>query len=220
MIFNWLRCGRLIKLALPFLVAVLAVAAGAVVQSDRVAVMLSRILGKRFPDAPTVPADLHGIIVLGGDLGVYPDGPNRTVVKSPRITAAIPLAVRYPHAVVVVSGGFREAEDGLAMLVAAGISPTRIGTEGQSRSTLENARFTSALVGGDRSKNWLLVTSRLHLPRAVGTFRQAGFNVTGVPAAVNATPQALPRIARHEMLALVAYRLAGHSSSFLPGQEN
>jgi uncharacterized SAM-binding protein YcdF (DUF218 family) len=209
------------KFSVMFWAAVLAVAAGAAVaQSDRVAVTLGRVLEARFPEAPALPADLHGIIVLGGDLGVYPDGPNTTVVKSPRISAAIPLAIRYPDAVVVVSGAFREAEDGLAMLVAAGISPARILIEVRSRTTLENARFTGTLVGFARSRNWLLVTSPFHLPRAVGTFRQVGFNVIGVPAAGNATPQSLPRIARHEMLALVVYRLGGHTTAFLPGQEN
>jgi len=92
-----------------------------------------------------------------------------------------------------------------------------------SRTTYENAVFTAALPGVDRTRPWLLVTSAWHMPRALATFRAAGWNVTPYPVDYRTgirtpwTEYSLVdsprrwRIALHEWAGLLAYRLAGRA---------
>ena len=58
---------------------------------------------------------------------------------------------------------------------------TRVQLEERSRNTVENALFTKALIDPKPGERWLLVTSAMHMPRAVGVFRQAGFPVEAYP---------------------------------------
>jgi len=95
--------------------------------------------------------------------------------------------------------------------------------ESRSRTTYENAVFTAALPGVDKRRPWLLVTSAWHMPRALATFRAAGWNVTPYPVDYRTgtrTPwteyslvDSLRRwgIALHEWAGLLAYRLAGRA---------
>jgi uncharacterized SAM-binding protein YcdF (DUF218 family) len=78
---------------------------------------------------------------------------------------------------------------------------------------------------------WLLVTSSYHMPRAMGTFRKAGFNViafsTGSrthgwreiwwPATTATENLRRLDIAAHEWLGLLAYRLSGYSDEWFAG---
>ena len=54
--------------------------------------------------------------------------------------------------------------------------------ETRSRNTRENARYTAALLSSLRSPRVLLVTSALHMPRALAEFRRAGVTVVAAPA--------------------------------------
>jgi uncharacterized SAM-binding protein YcdF (DUF218 family) len=186
-----------------------------VVLSKPVSVALGQMLEERFPSDPAIPAELCGIIVLGGDLEYYATVPNTYVMKSARIAAAIRLATKFENARIVLSGAYREAEDGRSMFVVAGISASRVVAETQATNTWENASFTRVLIGSERRRPWVLITSAVHMPRAIGAFRQAGFNVIGVPAD-RKTPEALARISLREAFALISYRITGRSSALLP----
>jgi DUF218 domain len=61
------------------------------------------------------------------------------------------------------------------------LSRDRIIVERKSRNTTENAAFTKQLVMPKPGERWLLVTSAMHMPRAVGVFRKAGFAVDAYP---------------------------------------
>jgi uncharacterized SAM-binding protein YcdF (DUF218 family) len=50
--------------------------------------------------------------------------------------------------------------------------------ESKSRNTFENAVMSKSVAGVEASQPWLLVTSAWHMPRALATFRKAGWNVT------------------------------------------
>ena len=53
--------------------------------------------------------------------------------------------------------------------------------ESQSRDTYENAVYCAGMLRPKPGERWLLVTSAFHMPRAVGVFRKAGFDVTAYP---------------------------------------
>ncbi len=46
---------------------------------------------------------------------------------------------------------------------------------------MENATFSRAVADPKPGERWLLVTSAFHMPRAIGTFRQAGFPIEAYP---------------------------------------
>jgi uncharacterized SAM-binding protein YcdF (DUF218 family) len=101
--------------------------------------------------------------------------------------------------------------------------------ETRSRNTFENAVFTKAMVNPKPGERWLLVTSAQHMPRAVGCFRQAGFEVEAYPVAWRTRPRGRITfagtlsgglntldLATHEWIGLIAYRLTGRSGELLP----
>ncbi len=89
---------------------------------------------------------------------------------------------------MVVSGAFlddygaeySEARTLEKLLVDMGVSEDRIYVDEKSRNTYENAKESQRLLG-DVSGPILLVTSAMHMPRAVGCFKKAGVPVTPWP---------------------------------------
>jgi uncharacterized SAM-binding protein YcdF (DUF218 family) len=63
-----------------------------------------------------------------------------------------------------------------------------------------------------------LVTGASHMPRAIGSFRKAGFVVEPWPV-YDLTVSGRPTmdVARHEWLGLFAYWAVGRTSALLPG---
>ncbi len=121
----------------------------------------------------------------------------------------------------------------LPLLESFGIARERVTLETHARNTAENATFTKALVKPKPGERWLLVTSALHMPRAVGCFRRVGFAVEPYPVDWTTPPRldlaslapadelsaGLLRLdkASHEWLGLLAYWLTGRTSALLPG---
>ena len=64
---------------------------------------------------------------------------------------------------------------------AVGLDQGDVVYEDRSRNTFENALFTRDLVKPKEGERWLLVTSAMHMPRAVGVFRKVGFPVIAYP---------------------------------------
>jgi uncharacterized SAM-binding protein YcdF (DUF218 family) len=149
------------------------------------------------------------------------------------------LARAYPDARIVYSGGngdlfangAREADFAAPVLESLGVPRRRLILERDSRNTAENARFTKALVDPKPGERWLLVTSASHMPRAIGCFRQVGFDVEAVPVG-RREPGAASRFwpmrtlgrglaqldeAMREWIGLVAYRITGRTGALLPG---
>jgi uncharacterized SAM-binding protein YcdF (DUF218 family) len=110
----------------------------------------------------------------------------------------------------------------------------RLILEAKSRDTYENAAFlkeqltrAGELGSGTR---WLLITSAYHMPRAMGAFRQAGFNVEPWPVDYRTRGKAdLTRpfdkvseglrrvdVASREWAGLLAYWLRGRSDALFP----
>jgi uncharacterized SAM-binding protein YcdF (DUF218 family) len=204
--------------------------------------VLMFLLEARFPPWDTARGAPDGIVVLGG--GIKPDvsAARKDVVlteSGARITTAVALARRYPNARLLYSGGSgaliynegSEAQSAVQIFESLGIPRSRLMVEEQSRNTVENAAFSLLVAMPQPGQRWLLVTSAYHMPRAVGTFRAAGFAVEAYPCdwrtrgAVDLTrpfsalDEGLERtdIATREWVGLLVYWLLGRSSALFPG---
>jgi uncharacterized SAM-binding protein YcdF (DUF218 family) len=106
---------------------------------------------------------------------------------------------------------------------AMGLPADRFIYEDRSRNTYDNAVFTEKIAGVNKQKNWLLITSAWHMPRAIATFEKAGWHVTPYPVDFrtgNDTPWTRYSLARgadlwqlaiREWIGIAAYRLTGRS---------
>ena len=197
-----------------------------------------RPLEARFPALPSVDA-VAGVIVLGG--GETPE--ESAVWNVPQVTEAgdrflmaLALAHQYPEAKVLFTGGsgklrgsaMPEAHVARDLLLGAGLNPERLLLEDRSRNTAENAELSLA-IRPEGEGAWLLVTSAFHMPRAVGSFCQAGWTEI-VPWPTDfRTSRIAPVIrwdlaghlddvttAMKEWLGLVAYRMTGRTHALFP----
>ena len=199
-------------------------------------------LTERFPAWSAAGRTPDGIIVLGGSID-----PERSQARgslemdasAERIITMLQLARHYPHARIVFGGGSAtliqepvpEAPIAGDLLQDFGTEASRIVLEGDSRTTAENAEFTRKLVSPKPGERWLLVTSAFHMPRSIGAFRKAGFDVEAYPVdwrtrgwsdatmpfTTLSAGLARTDVAVHEWIGLIAYWAAGRSSELFPG---
>ncbi|HLB78977.1 MAG TPA: YdcF family protein, partial [Dongiaceae bacterium] len=149
-------------------------------------------LEARFPPPVPLPAEVDGIVVLGGAVDAYlAEAREQPALneQAERVVALVDLARRYPQARLVYSGGsgspwsaaYREADAARPLLARLGLDTSRVVFERESRNTHENAVQTLALAQPEAGETWLLVTSAWHMPRAVGCFRRLDWAVTPYP---------------------------------------
>ncbi len=201
-----------------------------------------RPLEAQFPPVTSVPARVDGVIVLGGAIDELTSRDNATPVLNEaanRITTFAILARQYPQARLVFTGGSggpvqgvsNEAEFARTLLTELGVPPARVVYEDKSRTTLENATFTRDLVHPAPGEVWALVTSASHMPRAVGVFRHAGWDVLAWPTGPRARSGWFPvsrpfgaklsalDAAAHEWIGLVGYWVTGRTESLMPSSQ-
>jgi uncharacterized SAM-binding protein YcdF (DUF218 family) len=204
--------------------------------------LLIRPLEDRFARTEIDGGGITGIIVLGGAEDPRAvDTPQLASLNEAgeRYTEAVALARRLPQARVVITGGSgllvmtgpQEADVAGRLFEALGVAKERLTLESKSRDTHENALFTARLLSPKPGERWLLVTSAWHMPRAMATFRQAGFAVEPWPVDYrtargldalrlqSSIPEGLRRLdfIAKEYIGLVAYYLAGRTNSLWPG---
>jgi len=231
---------RLRQLGLLFLLAGFAVLALGAWTS--LGALLLHPLEDRFRRPDPAPAEVAGIIVLGGGFEGAVNlarGGYELNASGDRFVEAAILARRYPSARVVVTGGTGtlvldgegDADTAPRLLTALGVARERLVLESRSRNTHENALFTRELVAPQPGETWLLVTSAFHMPRSVGLFRKAGFDVVPWPSdyqtagtetfgpAQDNVADSLRNLslAIREWIGLLAYRLTGRIDEILPG---
>jgi uncharacterized SAM-binding protein YcdF (DUF218 family) len=163
------------------------------------------------PDSQAPP---DGIIVLGGS-------------NYAGIDAVPALSQDYPEARIIFSGFSATALDRFARL---GGDPARVYVESRPRTTSEDALYSAALLKPKPGERWLLVTLASHMPRAIGCFRVAGFEVvpypvgfrTGGPShlfvldATGSLAFFLLDVAAKEWIGLIAYGLMGKTDALFP----
>lgn len=184
---------------------------------------------------------LAGIIVPGG--GVPPAesvarGEVALTEAGERLAEAVRLAREHPEAKIVFSGGEAmwpptgetEAKSAKQYFTDMGVDPSRFILEDRARNTYENAKFTAQLALPEPGRRWLLVTTAYHMPRALGCFRAAGFDIEPWPVGfwtpdgkntsqMSVGPAEMRRrlsVAIKEWAGLVVYRLMGRIDRLLP----
>jgi uncharacterized SAM-binding protein YcdF (DUF218 family) len=195
-------------------------------------------LEERFPQ-PTLPDHVDGIIVLGGAIEADASAAVHQIElndSAERVFAGVALARRYPEARLLYSGGsglvrdqdHREADTAQVLLLSLGMDPQRVIFERNSRNTRENAVDSMQLAQPKAGETWLLVTSAWHMPRSVGCFRRAGWQVTPYPVdyagaevhqwlGINGDVQLhIATEALKEWAGLVAYHLLGYTDAWFP----
>jgi uncharacterized SAM-binding protein YcdF (DUF218 family) len=154
---------------------------------------LVRSLESRYPDPGLDVPAAAAIVVLGGTLRM-PSGSHHSselTDSSDRILTAFRL-YRAGKAPLIFCSGGNEPLGGQAgktpeavwmarLLEEWNVPASAVEFEGNSINTRENATYTYRALAQRGIRRILLVTSAMHMPRAAGAFRKAGFDVLGVP---------------------------------------
>ena len=154
---------------------------------------MQKSLEQQYPpkEAMAYP-DADAIVVLGGgalpnlngDWNEYPADTDTT-----RIGFGLKLFRSSKANVILLSGGELEAEQMAGKLLQQGVPENVVQTETSSMSTHENAIYSAAILKREKRQRILLVTSAMHMPRAIASFRRQGLIVIPAPA-LESTPDA------------------------------
>jgi uncharacterized SAM-binding protein YcdF (DUF218 family) len=186
-------------------------------------------LENRF-DIPVDASRVDGIIVLAGaeqaaqsEIHSQP----QISAEGDRLTTFLMLAHAHPDARLVHSGGPPHTTVARALILGAGVAPSRVVFEDKSRDTCESAQLSRKLIAPAVGERWLLVTTAAHMPRSVACFRAADWDVTPYPTDFknSAKPWSLDVLnnlakldfAAHEWVGLAYYRLRGYTHDLYPG---
>jgi uncharacterized SAM-binding protein YcdF (DUF218 family) len=199
-------------------------------------------LEDRFARPEPLPAQVDGIIVLGGAIGTELMDTRGEVSlggMAERFVEALALMRRYPAARVVYTGGDPtlfglggnpvEALAARELFIAVGADARRIVFEPQARNTHENAVLSKQAMQPAPGEVWLLVTSAFHMPRSVGVFRRQGWDVVPYPVDYLTNGSwwrnkgldlggelSAVTLAVREWVGLVSYWLLDHSAAVFP----
>jgi uncharacterized SAM-binding protein YcdF (DUF218 family) len=196
---------------------------------------LARPLENQYP-RPALPAHVDGIVVLDGGMNPHIYFSRGVVGENPsvlRMLAGAELARRFPHAKFVFSGNTgrtprdkeEEHQTAQALFAAMGLPPERTIYEVTSRDTGENLASSRKLANAKDGETWVLVTSAVHMPRAMAIAHRIGWKMVPWPSDYISTPRGGGiRIeypseglmdmdkAIHEWVGAIAYRLGGRAS--------
>ena len=192
--------------------AVVAAALPALFASPRVADTLQWLAESSARDTSRPGVEYDAAVVLGGGDG--------------RIAAAADVFRRGRARSILYSGaiGARDANRVRALLRRAGVPNDAIFIDDHSRNTRENAVESSRIIAQRGWRSLLLITSAVHVERALGCFRDVGLNPDVLPAERVAgrlgragwlpRREAIPvsRAAMHEFIGRLTYRVMGYTS--------
>jgi uncharacterized SAM-binding protein YcdF (DUF218 family) len=156
---------------------------------------LSQVLLARLPptNACAAPAP-DTVVVLSAGVTHPPDGvvdySSLHVLGLRRLFTGVALWSTLPGARLVISGGgYKRIPDAIVMANLArqlGVPAASVEVEDRSRTTWDNARYVALLSPPVPKRIWL-VTSALHMPRALGAFRAWGFEPCAWPSGLQDT---------------------------------
>ncbi|MGF1650685.1 MAG: YdcF family protein [Hyphomicrobiaceae bacterium] len=172
---------------------------------DRLTFKVGQALEARIPRAGvTGEKAITGVIALGG--------------QKARAIAALELSAKLGAVPVILSGpGAEEVRAADAWLATTG-EPIEVVVDERARTTYENAQFSADLARHRPEVGcWIVVTSALHMPRAIAAFRATGLDVLAWPVIESdrvSTPTS--RQVWHEVAGLVGYLVTGRTRDLLP----
>ena len=159
--------------------------------------LLARSLELKYLPPTEIPSG-QVLVVLGG--GTEPASPPRTTVEingaGDRVLYAAELYREGKAPFILLSGGDIEwlssgsttpAQDMAALLVQMGVPESALWLENESKNTYENALYAKEFLDEQDINQILLVTSAMHMPRAVALFEKQGFEVTPLPVDFSVT---------------------------------
>lgn len=132
----------------------------------------------------------QALVMLGG--GVSPPSGKATDINLGAAADRVWYAARLFHAgkapLLILSGGYdperhadSEARAMAAFMADLGVPAQALVLEEQSRNTRQNAAYSAALLKARGIDRILLVTSALHMPRAMALFTAQGLQVIPAP---------------------------------------
>ncbi len=189
-------------------------------------------LENKYP-VPELINEPYGIIVLGGGISAKRDSSAASYElneAADRLTVALGIKREYPNAKMIFTGGNNtllgrgklEADAARAMVEDLYGDDLGIIFESNARTTAENASETKKLLETELHREWLLVTSAYHMPRAMAVFVKADFKVKAYPADFVSSPFRFPYISTSavnqfrkmnlylkEIIGYIGYQLSG-----------
>ena len=191
----------------------------------------------RFSIPKKLPDQVDGIIVLAGAENIpvtAARGQPSLHGGGERLTTFVWLAHIYPDAILLFTGGsgsltnqkYKSATTARKIFDQLNLDPARVQFESSSKNTAENASKSHELIQPNPDQRWILVTSAFHMPRSVGLFRKAGWNVIPYPVdfkttkspSLNFDIREVGKLSQglREWIGLLAYRVAGKTSELFP----
>ena len=159
--------------------------------------LLARSLELKYLPPTEIPTG-EVLVVLGG--GTEPASPPRTTVEingaGDRVLYAAELYKEGKAPFILLSGGDIEwlssgsttpAEDMATLLMQMGVPESALWLETESKNTYENALYAKEFLEEQDINQILLITSAMHMPRAVALFEKQGFEVTPLPVDFSVT---------------------------------
>ena len=159
--------------------------------------LLARSLEWRYLPPDEIPA-ADAIVLLGGgtESAAYPRSTVEINGAGDRVLYAAKLFFESRSPRILLSGGeiswlndgtSTPAQDMASLLIQLGVPESALILENESQNTYENALKAWEILSEMEINNILLVTSAMHMPRAVALFEKQGFIVTPVPVDYSVT---------------------------------
>jgi uncharacterized SAM-binding protein YcdF (DUF218 family) len=153
--------------------------------------LLAKSLEWRYLPPEVIPSS-EVIVLLGGgtEPAVYPRSGVEINGAGERILYTAQLYKEGKAPLILLSGGeitwlsdgsATPAQDMAQILNSLGVPSQALIIEDKSRNTYENALYAKELLSARGIKTILLVTSAMHMPRAVALFEEQGFDVIPLP---------------------------------------
>lgn len=132
------------------------------------------------------PEGIEYIVILGASSNDSARSPVTSWLGATmlnRLTEGLRLHNKFQRSILILSGGSTspkrtDAELMYEMALDLGIDRDKLMMEDRSKNTYEQAHFSADRLAG---KNFFLVTSAVHMPRAMAFFRRAGLDPIPAP---------------------------------------
>jgi len=128
---------------------------------------------------------IHYVVVLGGGFADNPDHPLTSqvnVFSLTRLVEGIRIYRELPGSVLIFTGKgwskVTEAQSMKELALKLGVPNTDIQIENESMNTFDHTQYLKSIIG---KKPFILVTSALHMPRAMALFKTAGYKPIPAP---------------------------------------